>query len=107
MSSFHEGEGRWIERLGNLRNVIRQELIGRQLGDQVAPGAAVLDVGSGQGTQALRLAGRGCRVTGIAPSPALLPRCSAAASAGDEPEARRANLRIATSIWLFDREPDR
>lgn len=72
MSGFQAAEGRWIERLGNLRNVIRQELISRQLSEYVRPDMTVLDVGCGQGTQALSLAARGCRVTGVDPSGDLL-----------------------------------
>ncbi|MGZ4682218.1 MAG: class I SAM-dependent methyltransferase, partial [Acidimicrobiales bacterium] len=74
MGSFETGQQLWIERLGNLRNTIRQELITRQLAHHVRPGMSVLDVGCGQGTQALRLAERGCRVTGVDVSPELLAR---------------------------------
>jgi S-adenosylmethionine-dependent methyltransferase len=77
MGSFETGEQLWIERLGNLRNTIRQELIARQLIDHVQPGMSVLDVGCGQGTQALALAERGCRVTGVDASPDLLARFAA------------------------------
>jgi len=76
MSSFERGESRWIDRLGNLRNVIRQELIARQLSPEVRNGMTVLDVGCGQGTQALRLASAGCRVIGVDPSEELLKLCS-------------------------------
>ena len=31
MNDFAAGEQQWIDGLGNLRNTIRQELIGRQL----------------------------------------------------------------------------
>ena len=72
MASFEAGEQLWIDRFGNLRNVIRQEVIRRQLADHVASGMTVLDVGCGQGTQALPLARRGCVVTGIDPSTELL-----------------------------------
>ena len=48
-----------MARLGNLRNVVRQELVARQLEGAVADllparPLTVLDVGCGQGTQALR-----------------------------------------------------
>ncbi len=81
MSSFEEVEWRWVERFGNLRNVIRQEIIARQLGGYVTPDATVLDVGCGQGTQALRLAMTGCQVTGLDPSSRLLSTFSTDAKA--------------------------
>lgn len=80
MNDFAAGERRWIDGLGNLRNTIRQELIGRQLAPHANAGMTVLDVGCGQGTQALRLAARGCRVTGVEPSADLRDRCAADAS---------------------------
>jgi S-adenosylmethionine-dependent methyltransferase len=80
MTSFAPAERRWIERLGNLRNIVRQEMIARQLALHVADGMVVLDVGCGQGTQALRLASSGCLVTGIDPSPDLLQLCTEAAT---------------------------
>lgn len=80
MTGFRDGERAWIERLGNLRNTVRQELIARQLRSHVRPGATVLDVGCGQGTQALRLARLGCAVTGVDPSPDLIGRARALAS---------------------------
>ncbi len=49
MTRFTPAESSWIERLGNLRNVIRQEMITRQLAPLVADGMTVLDVGCGQG----------------------------------------------------------
>jgi len=79
MNSFAAGENLWLERLGNLRNAVRQELIGRQLGEHVQDGSSVLDVGCGQGTQAIRLARHGCVVVGVDPSRELLERLTAAA----------------------------
>src|SRR5487761_2482433 len=81
MTSFSAGEQPWIERLGNLRNVVRQEVIARQIAPLAAPGSTVLDVGCGQGTQALRLASSGCRVTAVDPSSRLLDLCAEAAVA--------------------------
>jgi S-adenosylmethionine-dependent methyltransferase len=69
------GEARWVAQLGGLRNVIRQEVIRRQLADHVLAGMTVLDVGCGQGTQAIELAAAGCVVTGVEPSAALRSRC--------------------------------
>jgi SAM-dependent methyltransferase len=71
---FAPVEQRWVERLGGLRNVVRQELIARQLAPFVTAGMSVLDVGCGQGTQAVRLAAAGARVTGVDPSQSLLDR---------------------------------
>jgi SAM-dependent methyltransferase len=67
--SFSSGLDPWLARLGNLRNVVRQELVTRQLAAHLPPGRGlrVLDVGAGQGTQALRLAGLGHAVTAIEP----------------------------------------
>lgn len=79
MTSFLPGEQPWIEHLGNLRNVVRQEVIARQLAPLAGRGATVLDVGCGQGTQALRLAGAGCQVTAVDPSSDLLDLCAEAA----------------------------
>lgn len=81
MSSFTAGEETWIRHLGGLRNIIRQELVRRQLAAHVASGSTVLDVGCGQGTQALWLAERGCRVTGVEPSATLRERCRSDADA--------------------------
>lgn len=79
MTGFTAGERPWTDRLGTLRNVVRQEMIARQIAPYAGPGSTVLDVGCGQGTQALRLASAGCRVTGVDPSAALLGRCAEAA----------------------------
>jgi S-adenosylmethionine-dependent methyltransferase len=81
VASFTPGEKPWIDRLGNLRNVVRQEVIARQIAHLARPGTVVLDVGCGQGTQALRLATAGCKVTAVDPSAELLDLCSEAAVA--------------------------
>ncbi|NUW39030.1 class I SAM-dependent methyltransferase [Nonomuraea rhodomycinica] len=89
-TGFAAGEGRWRARLGTLRQVVRQELVTRQLTAHL-PGRAplrVLDVGCGQGTQTLRLARRGHEVTGLDSSPALLADLGRAL-AGEPEEARR------------------
>jgi S-adenosylmethionine-dependent methyltransferase len=71
--SFSAGEAKWRERLGSLRDVVRQELVGRQLAAQLPPAPVrVLDVGCGQGTQALKVAALGHRVTALDASPELL-----------------------------------
>lgn len=72
MSVFGTGEQVWIDRFDTLRNVVRQELISRQLASSVAGTGSVLDVGCGQGTQSLHLLAAGWNVTGIDPSTKLL-----------------------------------
>ncbi|MFC8080970.1 class I SAM-dependent methyltransferase [Streptomyces sp. NPDC057307] len=64
--------------LGGLRNIVRQELVSRQLDEQltsrypVGQRLRVLDVGMGQGTQALRLARAGHTVTGLESDPEMM-----------------------------------
>ncbi|MGK4583687.1 class I SAM-dependent methyltransferase [Kitasatospora sp. HPMI-4] len=79
----------WPERQGGLRNLVRQELVARQLAEQLAgrSGLRVLDVGCGQGTQALRLARAGHLVTGLDPDPVTLGAAQAALAA-EPPEVR-------------------
>lgn len=67
-NSFRGGIDPWLARLGNLRNVVRQEMVSRQLDRHLPdPPLRVLDVGAGQGTQALRLAATGHVVTAVEP----------------------------------------
>jgi SAM-dependent methyltransferase len=74
-TAFSAGEQNWQERLGKLRDVVRQEIVARQLAREL-PAAPVrlIDLGCGQGTQALRLARRGYDVTGVDASADLLAR---------------------------------
>lgn len=78
MTAFEAGEQRWIDRFGDLRNVVRQELIARQLAAAIDRPGSVLDVGCGQGEQARRLLSAGWAVTGVDPSEKLLDsfRCA-------------------------------
>ena len=74
-TAFTAGEQNWQARLGKLRDVVRQELVARQLERELpAPPVRIIDLGCGQGTQALRLARRGYDVTGVDASADLLAR---------------------------------
>ncbi|MEC4019344.1 methyltransferase domain-containing protein [Streptomyces sp. H27-D2] len=84
--------------MGGLRNTVRQELVGRQLEEQISgrfpvgQRLRVLDVGLGQGTQALRLARAGHKVTGLESDPAML--AAAQAALAEEPEGIRERVRL-------------
>src|SRR6201989_1195024 len=74
-TAFSAGERNWQARLGKLRDVVRQEMVARQLEQELpAPPVRIIDLGCGQGTQALRLARRGYDVTGVDASADLLAR---------------------------------
>jgi len=74
-TAFTAGEPNWQARLGKLRDVVRQELVARQLAGELPPAPVrIIDLGYGQGTQALRLARRGYDVTGVDDSAGLLAR---------------------------------
>ena len=101
-AGFEPGRELWLARLGNLRNVVRQHLVATQLDaarrDLVADRAdlplTVLDVGAGQGTQALRLAREGHRVTAVDVAEEMLAPFRAAL-ASEQPEVRRqVSLRV-------------
>jgi SAM-dependent methyltransferase len=73
-AGFAAGEEEWRARLGTLRQVVRQEVVARQVAAHLPdlPPRRVLDIGCGQGTQALVLARRGHLVTGLDSSAQLL-----------------------------------
>ena len=74
-TAFTAGEQQWQARLGKLRDVVRQEMVTRQLARELpAPPVRLIDLGCGQGTQALRLARSGYDVTGVDASADLLAR---------------------------------
>lgn len=88
----------WLSKLGGLRDVVRQELVARQLDEQIAgrypvgQRLRVLDVGMGQGTQALRLARAGHQVTGLEQDAKMLAVARQALAA--EPEGIRGRVRL-------------
>ncbi|MEV6553868.1 methyltransferase domain-containing protein [Streptomyces sp. NPDC051597] len=81
-----------------MRNTVRQELVARQLDEQIAgrfpvgQRLRVLDVGTGQGTQALRLARAGHTVTGLESDPEMLRVAREALLT--EPEGIRERVRL-------------
>lgn len=91
---FAMGEQEWRTHLGTLRQVVRQEVVARQLAAHLPdrPSRRVLDIGCGQGTQALLLARRGHAVTGLDASARLLDDFRAALA--DEPEEVGERVRL-------------
>ena len=74
-TAFTAGEQDWQARLGKLRDVVRQEMVARQLARELPPAPVrLIDLGCGQGTQALRLARSGYDVTAVDASASLLAR---------------------------------
>jgi SAM-dependent methyltransferase len=97
-AGFEGGAIGWLGKLGGIRNTVRQELVTRQLEEQISARFAVgrrlriLDVGLGQGTQALRLARAGHKVTGLESDPRMLAAVRDALAA--EPEGIRERVRL-------------
>jgi SAM-dependent methyltransferase len=81
---FEAGVDLWLSGLAFVRDAVRQELVRRQLSrhlGEAPPSLHVLDVGCGQGTQAIGLARLGHRVVGLDLSERLLDAARAAAGA--------------------------
>jgi SAM-dependent methyltransferase len=96
-TAFTAGERSWQARLGKLRDVVRQEMVARQLERELpAPLVRIIDLGCGQGTQALRLARRGYDVTGVDASADLLARLGRDLAA--EPAGVRGLVRAEQSL---------
>ena len=89
---FEAGVSVWHRNLGSVRDVVRQQLVARQLREHLPgpgePGLQVLDAGCGQGTQALELARLGHSVLGVDTSERLLDLAREAA-VRDPPDVRR------------------
>ena len=111
-AGFEPGRELWLARLGNLRNVVRQHLVATQLDaarrdlltDRADRPLSVLDVGAGQGTQALRLAREGHRVTAVVLAAAMLAPFRAALEA-EPPEVRRQVTRQVGDVRDLPGEP--
>jgi S-adenosylmethionine-dependent methyltransferase len=96
VTGFSAGREPWLARQANLRNLVRQELVSRQLAAHLpARPTTVLDVGAGQGTQAIRLARRGFDVLAAEPDP--LMRDAFAAAVAEEPPDVRHRLHCAAA----------
>lgn len=92
-STFEPGASRWLTNMDKVRQVVRQELVARQLTRHLpTEPARVLDVGCGQGSQAIRLARAGHRVTGLDTSERMLDACRTALAAEDEAIGARVDL---------------
>jgi SAM-dependent methyltransferase len=102
-NTFVGGRGPWLQRLGNLRNVVRQEMVTRQLAAHLPEGPLrVLDVGAGQGTQALHLAALGHEVTAVEPDAGM--RAAFLEAARLLPEEARVRVRlVAADVTALDR----
>jgi SAM-dependent methyltransferase len=83
VATFGSVESIWSERLGTLRNEIRQRVITDQLGGHLEGLRSAVDVGCGQGTQAVELAARGIEVVGVDPSTDLLEQARGRAAERD------------------------
>lgn len=91
--TFDAGRPEWLGRLDRVRNVVRQELITRQLARHLPAGPCrILDVGAGQGTQTIRLARAGHAVVAIEPDPGM--RAAFEAAVGAEPGDVRARIAL-------------
>jgi SAM-dependent methyltransferase len=105
-NTFAAGQQPWLERLGNLRNVVRQELVSRQLDRHLPSGPLrVLDVGAGQGTQALRLAARDHVVTAVEPDPRMRSEFERGAAVLTEEQRARVTLLAADLTGLAAAAP--
>ena len=86
--TFAAARSEWLNHEDRVRNLVRQEMISRQL-DRHLPRrpAAILDVGAGQGTQSIRLA-RACHQV-LAVEPDAEMRAVFTAALADEPSEVR------------------
>jgi SAM-dependent methyltransferase len=93
-STFGGARPTWLGRLDKVRNVVRQEMIARQLDRHMRgrPGC-ILDVGAGQGTQSIRLARAGHQVLAVEPDPGMRTAFGAALGAERAEVRERVTMR--------------
>ena len=97
-STFGDGRPVWLGRLDKVRNVVRQEMIARQLDRHLhSLPARILDVGAGQGTQSIRLARKGHQVLAVEPDPDMRAAFSASLSAEQSAVQDRVTLRAGST----------
>ena len=100
-STFGDGRPVWLGRLDQVRNVVRQEMISRQLDRHLrAPPARILDVGAGQGTQSIRLARAGHLVLAVEPDPDMRAAFAAALDAEPAEVQDRVTVRAGSAARL-------
>jgi S-adenosylmethionine-dependent methyltransferase len=93
-STFGDSRPVWLGRLDKVRNVVRQEMISRQLDRHLrTPPTRILDVGAGQGTQSIRLARAGHQVVSVEPDPDMRAAFRAALEAEPAEVRDRVSLR--------------
>jgi S-adenosylmethionine-dependent methyltransferase len=93
-STFGVARPAWLGGLDKVRNVVRQEMIARQLDRHLGANLGrVLDVGAGQGTQSIRLARAGHEVLAVEPDPDMRAAFEAALRAERSEVQRRVTVR--------------
>lgn len=107
-TGFAAGEEQWRARQGTLRQVVRQELVSRQLAAHLTdePARRVLDLGCGQGTQLLYLARRGHLVTGLDSSASMLADLRLALSSEPPEVSERVRLVQADAARMLEVLPE-
>jgi S-adenosylmethionine-dependent methyltransferase len=100
-STFGDSRPVWLGRLDQVRNVVRQEMISRQLDRHLRPPPGrILDVGAGQGTQSIRLARAGYQVLAVEPDPDMRAAFSAALGAEQAEVRDRVTVRAGSADSL-------
>ncbi len=103
---FDIGAEEWLSGLGEVRAVVRQELVRRQIAHHLSTmdgPLRVLDAGCGQGTQAIALARLGHEVVGIDLSDVLLGEARRAAADETGDVRRRLTFEVGDLLALPDR----